>query len=484
MYIRGGLIGDVRAGKRNESRHDAAARLLKSRPNLRVLDYRSHVIGPGLIDLHVHMNEPGREDWEGMASATRAAAAGGITTVIDMPLNSDPCTTNVEELRRKVRAALEPNKTMVDVGFWAGLVPENSYRPSSLRNLVKKGALGFKAFMSPSGIDDFPNVSPGDIASAVKTIHELDVPLLVHAEIVDSDVPPIDSSCDVDGASSQSRTSFASWLDARPARFEQNAAKALIGVLDDLRDTLESNKKNDKKKAKLFNKNFRIHVVHVGDAEALSMIHEAKQRGLPISAEACPHYLLFDSTTVADGDTRFKCAPPFRDPANRDLLVKSLVDGWFDTIGSDHSPSPPSMKLLTSGDFMGAWGGIPGLQYSLPASWDVISKHNLSPGFLHRLWSTNPANIAGLERQKGVLSSGKHADIVVWDPEAYADTSETSLYHKHKVTPYADMKLKGKVVATFVKGSLVFSDFDVDERAVEMSSESCGKPILYRSKSR
>lgn len=460
VHVRGGLIAAVSAHSATGDRHRHAAHLT-SRPNLTVIDYGSAVVGPGLVDVHVHMNEPGREDWEGMATATSAAAAGGITTVIDMPLNSNPCTTTVAELRRKIDIAKSPNKTYVDVGFWAGLVPENAYHPHHLKALIKAGALGFKSFMAPSGIDDFPNVSIKDIRAALPVLRKLQVPLLVHSELVDDEA--------AQAVKGMKPNKHSTWLASRPPRFEQNAVKALIQALDDL----ESNAGSPCPPG------FMVHIVHIADIDTLKLVVAARSRGLPISAETCPHYLLFAADDVRRGDTRFKCAPPLRNAANRAALLAALAANEFDSLATDHSPSPPSMKALDTGNFMTAWGGIAGLQYALPASWEALqqagnSGASVDPARLHDLWSRFPAALAGLSRSKGALKSGMQADIVVWNPDVLADTSTGGLYHKHKVTPYEGRKLRGKVIATFVRGSKVFDG----EQGV--SKESCGLPLITR----
>ena len=458
VHVQGRLIAAVSAHSPSGKRHAMIAHF-SSNPNLTIIDYGSAVIGPGLVDAHVHMNEPGREDWEGMETATSAAAAGGITTVIDMPLNSHPCTTTVAELRRKIKIANYGNKTHVDVGFWAGLVPENAHRPRELKALIKAGALGFKSFMAPSGIDDFPNASISDIRAALPVLRKLEVPLLVHSELVDDEA--------TQAIQGMKPNKHSTWLASRPARFEQNAAKGIIAALEDL----ESSSKGPCPPG------FMVHIVHIADIETLNLVVAARSRGLPISAETCPHYLLFANEDVRKGDTRFKCAPPLRSAANRAALLAALAENEFDSLATDHSPSPPSMKALDTGNFMAAWGGIAGLQYALPASWEAMLQANKSgadPARFHDMWSRFPAALTGLSRFKGALSSGMQADIVVWEPEALADTRTSALYHKHKITPYEGKKLRGKVVATFVRGSKVF---DVEEG---VAVESCGHPVLIR----
>ncbi|EFN54312.1 hypothetical protein CHLNCDRAFT_31701 [Chlorella variabilis] len=449
------MIAAVHLGGPTADRHTLAKPLLDSRPSLQVLDYGDAVVSPGMIDVHVHMNEPGREEWEGMATATRAAAAGGITTLIDMPLNSAPCTNTPAELARKAAAAAEPNKTHVNVGFWAGLVPANAAAPGVLKALARGGALGFKAFMAPSGIDDFPHVSPAEVEAALPTIRALGLPLLVHAEIVDGDVPQ-----EVGGQAPGPRE-HSTWLASRPRRFEKNAVRALIGAL---RATAANATKPG----------FRLHVVHLsgGYAELVPEIVAAKAEGLPISVETCPHYLNFATERVPVGDTRLKCAPPLREEDNRYRLLDALKDGSIDSVATDHSPSDPALKLLQEGDFLKAWGGISGLQYALPSTWSPCHMHGMNLTWLTRAWSTYPAQLANLGRKKGRLAAGYDADIVVWGPEQDADTSREALQHKHKETPYNGMRMQGRVLATFVGGSQVFGE----QQGV--APAACGAVIL------
>lgn len=447
VHVRGGLIASVAPGAPGVDRNVLAKRLLAGRP-LPLLDFGDAVLAPGLVDVHVHMNEPGREGWEGMATATRAAAAGGVTTVVDMPLNSAPCTTSTYELRRKSAAAAAANKTFVDVAFWAGLVPANAHSPSQLKALVKGGALGFKAFMSPSGIDDFPNVSVADVAAALPTIRALGVPLLVHAELVDSDVP-----------AGGDPLQHATWLASRPRRFEQNAVRALLSAL---RATAGSKTKPG----------FLLHIVHLSDADLLPELAAAKAEGLPLSVETCPHYLNFAAEAVPAGDTRFKCAPPLREGENRQRLLQGLAGGIIDSVGTDHSPSEPALKLLDEGDFMRAWGGIAGLQYALPSTWQPWQAAGLNLTRFVQAWSAAPAQLAGLSKRKGKLAAGWDADLVVWRPEELADTSPEALQHRHKVSPYASMQLRGRVLATFVRGSQVFGE------AAGVAAQACGRTIL------
>ncbi|CAD7697443.1 unnamed protein product [Ostreobium quekettii] len=298
-----------------------------------VFNYGGAVVAPGIIDVHVHLNMPGREDWEGMVSGTRAAAAGGVTTVVDMPLNSHPCTTEGPLLKQKL--GLAKARSVVNTGFWGGLVPENAADRVTLEALLESGAFGLKAFMSPSGINDFPNVSRHHIESAIPLLKERGMPLFVHAESVSHvHVPEGDPRA------------YSQYMASRPPKFESDAISTLIDVL---------NSSTHESKA-----GFRIHIAHLADANSLAMIQDAKSYGLPLTVETCPHYLSFWAEGIPDGATQYKCAPPLRDSANAIRLWDAVASGTIDMLSSDHSPAPPGMKHLDNGDFGKAWGGISG----------------------------------------------------------------------------------------------------------------------------
>jgi allantoinase len=458
IHVRGGLIAGTFLGRKGMNESYILKHLVGGNDQkVTILDYRSSdfVVGPGFIDVHVHMNDPGRPEWETMHKATQAAAAGGVSMVVDMPLNSNPVTTTkarvVEKLKRGHMASY------VQVGVWAGLVPGNAHTPGVLKSLVGAGAFGFKAFMAPSGIDDFEKVTISDIDAALPVIRDLDVPLLVHAEVVDG-VGVTESKA--------AASSYQAWLDMRPAEMERKAVRQLIESLE----RLESRSSNSKEK-------FRVHVVHIADAEALGLIVSAKKRGLPISVETCPHYLMFSEDVIQDGATEFKCAPPIRDASNRAALRKGVLSGDIDAVSSDHSPSPESMKLKKDGDFVKAWGGISGLQYSLPALWQSLldADAEVKPYTVHRVLSEFPAKILGLDHLKGKIHDGYHADLVVWNPKALADTSKEGSYQTQKLSPYIGSTMKGRVVATFVKGSLVF------DSKVGVGARSCSTTLKKNS---
>ncbi|KAL0353097.1 UNVERIFIED_CONTAM: Allantoinase [Sesamum angustifolium] len=355
-----------------------------------VIDYGEAVIMPGLIDVHAHLDDPGRTEWEGFPSGTRAAAAGGITTLIDMPLNNFPSTVSEETLKLKTKAA--QGRIFVDVGFWGGLVPENAFNATSLERLLEAGALGLKSFMCPSGINDFPMTNSSHIK-------------------------------------------------------EEAAIKELLTITKDTRAGGSS-------------EGAHLHIVHLADARSsLQLIKEAKSSGDRITVETCPHYLAFSAEEIPDGDTRFKCAPPIRDADNREKLWAALLDGDIDMLSSDHSPSAPELKLFNEGNFLRAWGGISSLQFVLPVTWSYGRKHGISLHQLVSWWSEKPAKLAGQDL-KGAIVTGNHADIVVWEPEVEFELDDNHpVFLKHpNISAYMGSKLSGKVLATFVRGNLVYQE--------------------------
>lgn len=387
-----------------------------------VTDFGDLVISPGLIDAHVHINDPGT-DWEGFESATAAAAAGGITTLVDMPLNSDPVTTTVDALNTKRQAAA--GNCWVNVLFYGGLVPGNL---SELPGLVDAGVVGIKAFLCDSGLAAFPASGKTELRAAMVTLKSSGVPLLAHAEMVSQASPqPVTDP-----------KSYEQYAASRPPQFELDAIKLLIDLCRQYQTP--------------------VHIVHLATAEALPMIRQAKQDGLPLTVETCPHYLYFSQDQVASGDTRFKCAPPIRDEANRRALCEAVAEGWVDTIGSDHSPCPPELKHLESGHFQKAWGGIASLQLLLPATWTAGSPMGWSPLMLAERLSHGPARVLGLASRTGGIQTGLDADLVVWDPDAEFKVDAQHLFHRHAVSPYDGRTLKGVVHRTYVKGQCVYDD--------------------------
>ena len=395
--------------------------------DVRVVEAGESVVMAGVVDTHVHINEPGRTEWEGFETATRAAAAGGVTTLVDMPLNSIPATTSVEGLEAKLEAAR--GKLHVDVGFWGGVVPGNT---DQLGPLVEAGVLGFKCFLCPSGVDEFQHVSEDDLREAMPVLAELGAVLLCHAEQPDA----IEAAADV--WEHGDARHYGLYLASRPRSAEDQAIAQLVEY------------------ARQFGA--RVHIVHLSSATALPFLRRARAEGLEVSVETCPHYLVFTPEDVAPGQTQFKCAPPIRPAANGDELWEALGAGDIDLIATDHSPSPPELKCLDSGRFDEAWGGIASLQVSLPAVWTEASRRGYGLADVSRWMSQAPAELAGIADQKGSLQAGRRADLVIWDPQAEFVVEAENLEHRHAVTPYDGRTLEGVVEATYVGGRLVYGE--------------------------
>jgi allantoinase len=376
---------------------------------------------PGLVDAHVHVNEPGRAEWEGFASATAAAASGGVTTLIDMPLNSIPPTTSAEALGAKLESAA--GRCRVHVGFWGGLVPGNT---SEIAHLASAGVFGFKCFLVDSGVPEFGPVEIPDLAAAMEEIARLDGQLIVHAEWPD----PIAASWP------GSPRSYAGYLASRPHAAEREAVERLVRLC---RQT-----------------GARVHILHVASAEALVLVADAKSEGLPVTAETCPHYLAIDAEDVPDGATEFKCAPPIRDRQNREKLWAALSEGVLDMVVSDHSPSPPEGKHRDSGDFARAWGGIASLGVGLSVVWTEARRRGRSLSDVARWMALAPARLARLEAWKGSIAAGQDADLVVFDSEAEWTLSPEALRYRHRLSPYTGRRLSGAVVATYLKGEKIW----------------------------
>ena len=398
------------------------------------------VVSPGVVDTHVHINEPGRSEWEGFDTATRAAAAGGVTTVVDMPLNSVPATTTVRALQAKVESARA--QCHVDVGFWGGVVPGNA---GELDGLVDAGVRGFKCFLLPSGVPEFPSVTEDDLRLALPILARRGVPLLVHAEIMaDRGLRLADSIVDSTPQAGIRNPQYAAYLATRPSSMELDAIRLMIRLAEEFKA--------------------RVHIVHVSSAEGVEAIAGAKAAWVPITAETCPHYLTFAADEIPDGATEYKCAPPIREASHREALWDGLASGALDLVATDHSPAPPALK--TPGDFARAWGGIASLELSLAATYTSLkaqlsrlSVESSDVSVLCQLarWlSAAPASLAGLGERKGRIAEGFDADLVVWDPDVDFVVDPARLQQRHKVTPYAGRSLFGTVLTTFVRGERVW----------------------------
>jgi allantoinase len=392
-------------------------------PGASVLDLGELVISPGVVDCHVHINEPGRSEWEGFETATRAAAAGGVTTLIDMPLNSIPVTTHAPAFEQKLESS--EGKRHVDVGFWGGVVPGNA---PLLPALAQRGVLGCKCFLVHSGVDGFPNSSEHDLRQAMPVLREHGLPLLAHAEL--------DLGIGSASVTEPSPRAYHGYLRSRPPEWEDAAIRLLIQLCRETR--------------------CHVHIVHLSSAGSLAQLGEAKAEGLPISVETCPHYLCLEAEQIPDGATEYKCAPPIREHHNREALWRGLLDGTIDFVITDHSPCTPELKLPAEGDFQRAWGGIASLSLGLAAVWTEAKQRGATLEQLARWMSTAPARFAGVAGKKGSIARGHDADFVVWDPEAAFEVERERLFFKHKLTPYLGKTLYGRVHRTFLRGREIY----------------------------
>ncbi|MDV6314329.1 allantoinase AllB [Gordonia amicalis] len=380
------------------------------------------VMIPGLVDTHVHVNEPGRTEWEGFDSATRAAAAGGVTTLIDMPLNSIPPTVNVDALAEK-RAAAQ-GKTHIDVGFWGGAIPGNE---DDLRGLHDAGVFGFKCFLLHSGVDEFPHLTADEMEADMAKLAEFDSLMIVHAE----------DSRAIDNAPSPEGDDYARFLASRPRGAEN---LAIAEVIERARWT-----------------GVRAHVLHLSSSDALPMLASAKNDGVKITVETCPHYLTLLAEEVPNGATAFKCCPPIREAGNRELLWEGLLDGTIDCIVSDHSPSTIDLKDPENGDFGVAWGGVASLQLGLSLIWSEAKKRGIDLPQVIEWMASKPADLAGLPT-KGRIALGCDADFAIFEPESAHIVDVNRLHHKNPVSPYDGRALAGVVTGTWVRGQRV--DFE------------------------
>lgn len=374
------------------------------------------VLIPGIVDTHVHVNEPGRTEWEGFATATKAALAGGATTIVDMPLNSLPPTCTVAALEEKKRAA--QGRTFVDVGFWGGAIPGNK---KDLAGLHEAGVFGFKCFLIDSGVPEFPPLSPTELRDYLEETARLGALMIVHAE----DAEAIDAAPQVPGPE------YGNFVASRPPQAE---ITAIQHVIDAVRAT-----------------GARAHILHLSAADALPLIRDAKAEGLPITVETCPHYLTFTAETIPDGATTHKCCPPIRDDANRDALWAALADGTIDIVVSDHSPCTAELKKLNVGDFADAWGGIAGLEVAFRATWTEARRRGHALPDVVRWMSTGPADLVGLT-DRGRLAVDARADLAVLAPDENFDVHAGALHHKNKVSAYDGLHLRGGIRRTWIDG--------------------------------
>lgn len=397
------------------------------------IDVGRLLVMPGLIDPHVHINEPGRTEWEGFDTASRAAIAGGFTLLVDMPLNSAPVTTIATAFDRKQAAAKD--QLHCDCGFWGGVIPGNE---NDIGSLIERGVLGFKAFLTHSGIDDFPNVTEAHLRKIMPLLADQGLPLLVHCEL---ESPVAHETTDP--------RSYRQYLASRPAKWEDDAIALMIRLCAEY--------------------HCPTHIVHLSSAASIDPIRRAKEKGLPLTVETAPHYLFFAAETIPDGNTFFKCAPPIRSRDNNERLWTALRDGVIDFIATDHSPAPPDLKHVDSGDLQKAWGGIASLQLSLPVVWTAARQRGFDLEQISRWLSSAPAKLAGQSACRGKIAPGYRADLTIWDPTRPFVVDPQALYHKHKGTPYAGQELFGQVVETWLGGERVFDKGQF--------TPGCGHPI-------
>ncbi|MFZ0561190.1 MAG: allantoinase AllB [Terriglobales bacterium] len=400
-------------------------------PNFEVLDFGNSAILPGLVDSHVHINEPGRTEWEGFKTATEAAAAGGYTTLVDMPLNCLPPTATVAALTAKRQAA--QGKCRVDWLPWGGVVSDNQ---ADIEPLAAAGVPGFKCFLIHPGIDGFTMVTEQQLRAALPHVARTGLPLLVHAELPG----PIDEATRHLQTERADWRSYSTYLQSRPEAAELSAIRLLLSLCREYK--------------------FRLHIVHLSASQALPELCAAKAAGLPVTVETCPHYLHFCAEEIPDRATLCKCAPPIRSRENRETLWQGLQDGVIDLVATDHSPCPPAMKRSDEdeGSFKTAWGGIASLSLALPIMWSEASRRKFTLVDLARWMASAPAQLAGCAAHKGRIAEGCDADFVIFDDEAEFVVTEDRLYYRHLISPYLGKKLQGVVKATYLRGQLVFSE--------------------------
>jgi len=387
-------------------------------------DVGDHVIMPGLVDSHVHINEPGRTAWEGFNTATQAAAAGGITTLVDMPLNCIPVTIDKASFQEKLDSVHD--KLWVDCGFWGGIVPHSV---DDLDELLAAGVLGCKSFLIDSGIEEFPEMHAQDLRRAMPIMAKHQVPYLIHAEL------------DCGAQPAQITEKYQSFLDSRPKSWENNAIDMMIDLNREL---------------KAQGQDCHVHIVHLSSAEAIANIEVARKDDIRLTIETCPHYLTIASEDIPDGKTLFKCCPPIRENDNRERLWLGLDDGAIDFIVSDHSPCTPELKHIDTGDIEKAWGGISALQFGLPLIWTEAKTRGYQLTHLAHWMSAQTAKFIGLDHVKGQIKVGYHADFVVFDDAKEYEITNAMIKHKNKITPYEGRTVVGEVLTTYLRGQKVY----------------------------
>jgi allantoinase len=410
LIIENGIISDIREGKINV--------------DFPVEELGDLVVMPGIIDSHVHINEPGRAEWEGFETITKAAVAGGITTLVDMPLNSSPVTTTVATFQQKLDATV--GKLYCNCAFWGGIVPDNI---NELEGLIKSGVLGIKAFLTHSGIDEFPNVTLADLRAAMPILAKYNVPLLAHAEI--------DEMHEGITHFEKNPSSYIAYLNSRPKEWEDNAVDLLIALCEEFKSP--------------------VHIVHLSSANNIEKIAVAKAKGLPLTVETCPQYLYFNAEDIPDATTLFKCAPPIRERENNQKLWDALKTGTIDFIVTDHSPATPELKKIESGNLKEAWGGIASIQFSLPVVWTKAKEQGFTVSEMAQLMITAVAKFIG-QKKKGALKIGYDADIVVWNPDEQFIVKAENILYRHKISPYVGENLYGVVKQTYVGGKKVYEN--------------------------
>jgi allantoinase len=398
-------------------------------------DFVESAILPGLVDAHVHINEPGRTEWEGFSTATRAAAAGGYTMIVDMPLNSIPSTTNVGALTAKRESAA--GQCFVDWAAWGGVVRGNE---QDLEPLARAGVRGFKCFLVDPGVEEFTLVGEPDLRQALPSLMRTGLPLLVHAELPG----PIDVA--TRRLERENWSHYRTYLRSRPDEAELAAIDLMLSLCRQY--------------------GFRLHIVHLATASALRTLQAARAEGLRVTVETCPHYLHLAAESIPDGATQFKCAPPVRCRANRGALWQGLKDGIIDMVVTDHSPCPPSMKRTLAGDFRSAWGGMASLSMALPVMWTEALARGFTLTNIAEWMSAQPARLAGCDARKGRIAEGYDADLTIFDPEAPFTVTENRLHHRHALSPYLGESLRGVVKRTYLRGGLVFREGGFSPQAV------------------